>query len=780
MRLVPKESLEFLLRVGEPGDQSPSTEISPSKCEGRLDREAIDRASFHFTCKNPDLKVQVISNIGGTRFQKHLVVENTGRKPVVLFDVVLQQFVLAPDVRLSGGGRGWPVFLKGLGYAAIEFPESEGLISESGYSLEYYPAVTIRPGETYQTERAILELSPDPMSAFRAYVDEFKLRKSRNLFVCYSTRGAHECEGPSEGTVGEQLGHLTDLRANWHVPFEYFVVDCCRENVTEVCSDERFQKIAEDVKNAGFNLGLSLELDESASHEVLRELHSTTLKHGVKLLRLRLSRSCSDAAADKYARHQEACDTIRALEEIKAAESGIGLWLEGRGLSPWWLKYVDLLSAPEPDTADVPSPSIRDSQILKIDLTHRFFELDPGTNISYSDRHFWCGKQFWRKSLLLSLARSNQISLSGELQLLDEDDRLFLQRITHMVKAHGSGVAVPRRILGDPGNGEVYGYADTAGGRGLVAIFNPSWEAKTFNFRTEDLGCDPGVRNVCVQLFPDTEVSAIPAEGGSFPTHIDPWEVVWFEVGPSKEHCELLDSKPRHVENHRLPVTPVDPPPEIADGLTMPLERTYFKTGSTFRCRPAIPRTWEGFPLLADMRRVEGDLYVNNRPFGIRDDAEFALFYPWTPAYGTVKFGDQNLFYLATGNSEVSSQEELSLRPLSYFSSSACREDWPHPGDATMVVTVRYLLDGAPYRHSLDPRTAECAVWLDGIWMQPYRVPPLVPRIWSGFSWAVFMLDLEGDWECVRILVPKLVDCDYEVECFLTDRINAAEVARGD
>jgi hypothetical protein len=62
--------------------------------------------------------------------------------------------------------------------------------------------------------------------------------------------------------------------------------------------------------------------------------------------------------------------------------------------------------------------------------------------------------------------------------------------------------------------------------------------------------------------------------------------------------------------------------------------------------------------------------------------------------------------------------------------------------------------------------------------MEPYRVPPLVPRIWSGFSWAVFMLDLEGDWECVRVLVPKLVDADYEMEFFLTDRLKAAECAR--
>lgn len=96
-----------------------------------------------------------------------------------------------------------------------------------------------------------------------------------------------------------------------------------------------------------------------------------------------------------------------------------------------------------------------------------------------------------------------------------------------------------------------------------------------------------------------------------------------------------------------------------------------------------------------------------------------------------------------------------------------------------MVVLMRYLKDVEPFRHSLDPNIAQCAVWLDGVWMAPYRVPPLVPRIRSGFSWAVFMLDLEANWECVRILIPKLVEYDYEIEFFLTDRLTAAAYASG-
>lgn len=806
IKLTPRKSLEFLLRLGEPEDSEPGIEISPEACKASATL-AEDSCSvvLEFMHRSPDVRIAVHSEAGpGSVLRKSLTIENADTKPLVIFDVVLEQTTLPDGFKVSGGGRGWPVFIKDVGFAAVEFPESENIVSRSQYSLEYYPAVVLKPGERYQTESAVFEFAPeDPEGALRRYVDEFKLRKSAELFACYSSRGAHECEGPNESILNEQLDHVLDLKTNWRVPFEYYIIDygywpdgsAPWETGDFTCIDREkrfpagsFKHILSRMSAGGIKLGMWFGNGCPARKDFAAKLQESLLelnaKHDLKLIKADFSEwDCSDASHDhrpgKYMRYQAARNMMEAFAAVKAADPEVIVCATGFTRSPWWLKHVDFTAVAREDASDSPAPSLRDSQILQTDLDHRFFELDQGTCLSYSDSHFWSGKQCWRKNLLMSLSRSNQLLLSGEIHLLDEDDKLFLQRAAHMRKVHAASFAETRRILGRPSAGEVYGYSNRANGRGFVAIFNPSWEEKAFDVRADDLGCDSSVRNVCVELFPETNVAAIPAGGGHFHMRIDPWEVLWLEVGPSEEHCELLESKPEQVKNCATLVTRVEPPPETENSLTMPLEQVYYHTGSIFRCRPVLPRSWQGFPLLIGLHELKGELYINNRPLTLPDNAEFALLYPWTPQYGLVKFGRENLFYLATNDTNLTSQSDIIFRAIPYFSSSACREDWPHASDATMVVMVRYLQDGVPFRHSFDPRMAECGMWLDGVSLEPYRVPPLVPRIWSKFSWAVFMLDLEDDWECIRALVPQLVECDYDVQVFLTDRVTAAAYARG-
>lgn len=804
IRLVPISVSEFVLRVGMAGDVSPCTDIHARECAiETVDAQDSQSASIVFRSKNPDLRICVRYSVGsGSRLRKALVVENVGDKAVVLFDVVLEAIRVADDISLSGGGRGWPVFIEGIGYAAVEFPESDNIVSDHGFSLEYYPAVTIGPGETYESEAAILEFSRDPESALRDYVSEIRARKSGDLFCHYSTWGAHEYEGPNERIVNEQIDQLTDLRRNWRVPFEYFTLDygywsdqsdpLTTGDYTRIDDRHRFpngsfDRIVSRLQDSGLKLGMWFGLGCPARREFINKLKRSiaqmSSKYGLKLARLDLADwDCSESSHShlpgKYMRYLAARNLMELISAVRGADHEMVIVASSLSRSPWWLKHVDFVMAGRRDPADIPAPSLRESQILHTDLDHRFFELDAGTQVTYSDAHFWCGKQNWRKSVVMSVSRSNQLLLSGELHLLDEDDRLFLERVTHMRRAYGASNSPARQILGDPSRCQVYGYRNTLGGRGLVAVYNPSWESRLIDATAADLGFDPSVRNVCIQLYPDTEVSAIPAEGGHLHIHIDPWEVLWLEVGPSDEHCELLESSAKANENCPMYVSTVSPPSDVESRIVLPLERTYFHSGCTHRARTRIPQTWGGFPLLIDLNGFEGELYMNNRCLGLYDSTGFALLYPWTRTYGLIRFGRENLIYLST-RKDLQEQQKIALAPVPYFSSSACREDWPHPGDATAVVIVRYTQEGKPLRHSSDPRLAQCAVWLDGVWMEPYRVPPIVPRIWSGYSWAVFMLDLEGDWECVRILVPRLLDCDYDVDFFITDRLTAFEYAQG-
>ena len=798
IRLELRKSVEFVLRLGEPSEIEPSIEITPDACKVVPGSDG----QLTFEHREPDLQITVHSSAGPhSQLRKWLVVKNANSRPLILFDVVLETMLLTDSNELSGGGLGWPVFIEGVGFAGIEFPETENSACGPRMSLMYYPAVTIQPDRSYTTEKALFMLSTDPEDALRMYVAESRLRKSTQLFACYSSRGAHELEGPNERILNEQLDQLIELKSTWRVPFEYFVVDYgyWPEGTDPTESGDfhvdreirfpggSFDHILSKLSSAGLKLGMWVGggcpgRKDFAKH-VKESLLNLNTRQGLKLVKIDISDwACAEAShghpPGKYARYQAAKNMIGVFSALKAADQEVVILAGGFSRSPWWVSYVDFIAGVGEDACELPAPSIRDSQILNTDLDHRFFELDPGTFVGYSDTHFWTGKQCWRKNLLMSLCRSNQLLLSGELHMLDEDDKLFLQRVAHMRKVHTASFAHTRKIFGNPKAGEVYGYADTANGRGLVTIFNPSWEPRAFPLKAEDIGCDPSVRNICVELFPETEVAAIPA-GGYYHEHIDPWEVLWLEAGPSDEHCELVEDMPPQAKNCPMLVTPVDPPADIEHSMELPLDRVFYRTGSAFRCRPLVPRSWQGFPLLLKLNGSSGELYVNNHPLNLRGSAEFGLFYPWTPRYGLVKFGKENLFYLANKDPDIKSLGEITLSAASYFSSSACREDWPHATDATAVVLIKYLKDGEPYRHSHDPQMADCAIWLDGIWMEPYRVPPLVPRIWSKYSWAVFMCDLEGDWECVRALVPKLVDCDYEVEFFLTDRLSAAAYARG-
>lgn len=802
IRLAPRRSLEFVLVVGDPEGIEPSVEIAADECKIVSSGARDDGLIIEFAHRDPDVNIKVYSTAAPeARLRKWLVIENTDAKPLMLFDVALDRVLLPPEIEISGGGRGWPVFIKDVGFAAVEFPESECIVSESQYSLEYYPAVVLQPGESHRTESALLQFcAGDPMPVFQRCIDEIKTRRRGQLYSCYSSRGAHESEGPNEHIVNDEIDNLIDLKGTWRVPFEHFIIDYGywrngekpweTGDFTVIDTDKRFpggslDHIRERIRSAGMKLGMwfgnGCPARETWVSKLLDSILQLSATHELKLARIHIAEwDCTDTTHDhspgRYMRYKGARNLIHAFEAVKAADPEIVIHATGFTRSPWWLRYVDLIGKDVPDISDTPAPSMRDSEIIWTDSDHLFFETDPGTCVTYSDSHFWAGRQCWRKGILMSLARSNQIALSGQLGLLDEDDRLFLQRVYHMRKVHASSFEETRRV--DLGFG-VYGYADTANGRGVVALYNPSWEPRVFRMSAESLGCDPSLRNVCVELFPDTRVAAIPP-GGHYDRPIEPWQVIWFEVGPSEEKCEEPSGQHKETRNVPMLVTPVSVPADVPNVIPMPVEQVLFSSGSTFRCSPVLPRTWQGFPLCIDYSTGDGEIYINNQPLVWHDGAAYALLWPWTRRYGMMRFGKPNMFYMATDDVTLTRQPDIVFSALSYFSGSACREDWPYPSDCTLVALIRFLKDGEPFRYSHDPRTVRCAVWMDGVWTEVYRMPPNVPHIRTQFSWSVFMLDLEGDWECVRVLVPQLVDCDYEVEFLLTDRLTAAEYIRGD
>lgn len=796
-RIVPEEISEFVLRLGSPGDSAPSVEISAADCR-LVGEEGDDRhAVLRFECAQHGLSIAAHFSAGpGPRLRKWLTLRNTADNPVVIFDVVLEKFRLGPGVCAWGGGRGWPIFVGGLGYFAIEHPEAENLLTDTTCVLEYYPAVTIEAGDCYDTERALLEFAPDnPEEALRRYTDEFRIRKPGKLFTCYGTLGAHEYEGPGEESIRRQVDALVDLRSHWHIPIDYFLLDFgywrdgedpCRTGAYVVDTDRRFpgssfDDMVSSLSAAKIGLGMWFGVSQVENDEFALNMKSSIAemrsRYGLKLIKA--DASCAPdgtyAVPEKYMRYRTARLLMDIFGSVRSSAPDMVIMAAGFARSPWWLAHVHLTGTGDASQSDVPAPSLRDSQILQADLDHRFFEQDAGTAIGFSDAGFWLGTRFMRESVIMSVSRSNQLYLYGDLGVLGDDDRLFIQRLVqyHSTGKHAFGHAV--RILGRPEDGEIYGYANMVDGHGFVALVNPSWISRTLELHAFDVGADPEVRNMVIEVFPSTQAASI-LEWESCDLRFNPWEIKLLEIAPSEQHYELFESRVENAGRYPMPITSISLPADVPECMSLPLERVFYRTGSSFRCRQVIPREWEGYPVLVDLRGLQGELYISNRPTGIFGGS-FRLFYPGTREYGRLDFGQPNLLYVAVDDPDIVEQPDLIIRPLGYGSSSTCREDWPHAKVSSMVLIVRLKHDGAPVRPTTDPRMAQCAVWLDGIWMEPYRVPALVPRIWSGYSWAVFALDLEGDWECARVIVPHLLNADYDIEFFLTDRVPAIAAA---
>lgn len=790
-RIVPEEISEFLLRLGSPGDSEASVDVTAADC--RLVGEDGDdaHAILRFECEPHGLAFEVHFSAGpGPRLRKWLAITNTGVRPVVLFDVVVERFRLASGVCAWGGGRGWPVFVGGLGYFAIEHPEAENRLVDSTCVLEYYPGITIEVGDSYVTERALLEFAPDnPEEALRRYTDEFRIRRPEKLFSCYGTWGSHEYEGPSEESLRRQVAALLEMKSRGHVPVEYMLLDYgywpdgedpCETGVYAVDTADRFpgssfDEITQSIAAAGIGLGVWVGVGNAAADEFVPNLMASFAdmrsRHGIKLIHVEASAvpEPEDAASDRYMRYRTARMLADLFAFMKSSAPDMVIRATGLARSPWWLAHVDMVGTGDSSPCDMPAPSLRDSQILCTDLDHRFFEHDPGTAIGFSDAAFWLGKRFMRKSIVMAMSRCNQFYLCGDLTLLGEEDRLFLQRAVQHRSASAHAFGNARRVIGSPASGEVYGYANVANGRGMVAIYNPSWTSRKLELHALDVGADPEVRNMVIEVFPSTQAASI-LEWESCDLRFDPWELKLLEIAPSEEHYELFESRAESAGRYPMPITPITLPSAAEEGMSLALERVSYRTGAMFRCSPTIPKEWEGYPVMVDLRELRGELYINNAPSGIAGGS-FKLFYPGTKEYGRLDFGSANLLYVALNDPHLMRQSDLVIRPLAYASSSTCREDWPHAKVSSMVLIVRLTHEGRPVRSSIDPRMVQCAVWLDGVWMDAYRVPALVPRIRSGYSWAVFALNLEGDWECARVVVPHLLDADYETEFFLTDRI---------
>jgi len=218
--------------------------------------------------------------------------------------------------------------------------------------------------------------------------------------------------------------------------------------------------------------------------------------------------------AGKYATEAVAdaeLEIYSALRKLKP-DINIDFFVCGEWASPWWLTVVDGIHCVKGDTVgcDIPSPSLRDelitargiqvfwllrhqkrpfplwavdaygSQVRKDHLIDRVVAV----NEDYSEK--------WENELVLSLAGRGTITsyiACSDLPYLGQTrtGMKFLAEVVQWVRHHRVMYRHTNLILGEPGRGQVYGYAHgDREGRSIVAVHNPAIDTRQVSIAIDE------------------------------------------------------------------------------------------------------------------------------------------------------------------------------------------------------------------------------------------------------------------------------------------------------
>ena len=206
-----------------------------------------------------------------------------------------------------------------------------------------------------------------------------------------------------------------------------------------------------------------------------------------------------------FAREANVDAFIELLTAMRKAKPGVYLDpTSGMWLSPWWLWYVDSVYA---DTYDgtapalVPSPNgfdgattIRDALLRRRMAANPGFDpaaietlgvyLDPTLAIdpaSFFDN--------WQDNAMMVAGRGNRLLTfyMNPAKFPNPDrDWPFLAGMIQWARHNAATLARTEMILGDPYRMEAYGYAHFLGGRGILALRNPSIQPQTVHVKLDE------------------------------------------------------------------------------------------------------------------------------------------------------------------------------------------------------------------------------------------------------------------------------------------------------
>ena len=211
-------------------------------------------------------------------------------------------------------------------------------------------------------------------------------------------------------------------------------------------------------------------------------------------------------------------------------------------------------------TSWFPALYYRDSVTINLDQSTRFADTIPPINkdslgVWISDIRWgnFMGDERWREALVMDLGRGSLLfpQIWSNIFHLDDRDVEFLVSMVDFAKRNEPLLLGRRRSIGDPWKNDVYGYAYSAEGRGLIFLNNVHFETRQAELQlTAAMGFDAprGTPVELISFFPERK--RIVRENGepfrigdAVPLGLRPFEVLLTEVSQGGD-ASGLESRP--------------------------------------------------------------------------------------------------------------------------------------------------------------------------------------------------------------------------------------------
>ena len=666
--------------------------------------------------------------------------------------------------------------------------------------------------------------------AFRQYVDSIAWRNPSEPFYYYNSWGAHEYEGPSAEILREQLDRMEELR-DQQIKYDYFLIDAgfTTRNLKvfqeedyrpgDLPDDDRyfdvdsgrfpgdsFRESVARIKGLGMKAGVWVNCGCVADREHMEKLEKGLIdlydKYGISwILSDFVELSCTDTtkpfATGKYGDYAAANNVIRLIRRLRKHAPEYAFYLTSLGQSPWWLPYADFVVHGSEAQSAVPAPSNRLSHILANDFMHFFWCLDAGVLLDHSDSDYYQGTESFLEGVLMSVARQAEtIYLGGDLTLLDREDEENLEKLFGRHRSRPRDFAVSRPIVSYSGADRIYGYvagsSESARERQAANLFlyNSGWSDDQVDIPFSELVASgtPGVGAELV--YGSGDQPALSQDEDSLTIYLPAWSVAWIRVetrsdvqtGIQADLPELFTAASWPLGERHLR----RPAPESPSSLQVPLQMFFFLGSGIWKKQVDIPQAWEGFPLVFLHRQAVGELYIDTYPLRNRDEDSLTVVWPGTPAYEKIRFGKPNQIFYAFEGAPLIEKAVLEVRAAEFYEFELSEEQTALNRGLWLTAAVNYRKDGVPttekpvYRDSDDlgpnylgstnnPVFGQVAFYGAAKIEDISGFPPLIPRVWSGYSWSLQRYRLSGQEGKIRLIVPRLAEgLDYKVDVMLT------------